>query len=199
MPFGGATHPVSGKVSVQVIRPEHTDGMAVPVAVFTGPIGVGKTTIATHAGRLLSERNLSHAVMDLPAIGNSWPRSDDDPWNEVVTHANLAACWANFAQRGVERLILSRVLEARSVATRIEEAVPGAAVQVVLLSAPLADIEDRIRRREPQEAADWYLDGARVLVETFATAGVEDVVVDTTPPRSATAIASEALSLLGWI
>ena len=173
--------------------------MPVPVALFTGPIGVGKTTIAIHAGRLLRERDLSHAVIDQPSVGNSWPRSEQDPWNEDVTHANLAACWANFAARGADRLILSRVLEARSVARRIEEAVPGADIQVVLLSAPLAAIEDRIRRREPPEAAAWDLDGARALAETFATAGVEDIAVDTTPPRSATAIASEALSRLGWV
>ena len=34
----------------------------------------------------------------------------DDPWNERVSHRNLACMRANFRQAGADRLILVRVL-----------------------------------------------------------------------------------------
>jgi hypothetical protein len=64
---------------------------SVPVLLITGPVGVGKSTIAAQAGWLLREADVPHAVVDLPWIGQCWPVPAGDPWNERLSHRNLAS------------------------------------------------------------------------------------------------------------
>ncbi len=61
--------------------------------------------------------------------------------------ATLPCMWVNFRAVGAERLIISRVLEARSLISHITDAVPGTDVVVVRLRAPLDVVEARIRDR----------------------------------------------------
>lgn len=98
---------------------------SVPVLVITGPVGVGKSTVAAEAARLLREANVPHALVDLAWIEQCWPVPADDPSNERLTHRNLDCMWANFRQAGADRLFLVRVLEARSLLRPVAEAGAG--------------------------------------------------------------------------
>ena len=120
---------------------------SVPVLLITGPVGVGKSTVAAQAAWLLREANVPHALVDLVWIEQCWPVPADDPWNERLSHRNLAGMWLNFRQAGADRLILVRVLEDRSLLRHVAEAVPGAEITVVRLRAPLAMLHARIRSR----------------------------------------------------
>jgi hypothetical protein len=95
----------------------------VPVLLVTGVVGVGKTAVIAEASRLLRQAGISHAMIDLAVIGGCWPTPPDDRWNEELIHRNLACMWANFQQAGASRLLLCRVLEARSLLTRITQSV----------------------------------------------------------------------------
>jgi DNA polymerase III delta prime subunit len=95
--------------------------VSVPVLLITGPVGVGKTTVAAEAARLLREADIAHALVDLAWIEQCWPVSADDSWNERLTHRNLPCMWANFQQAGAARLIVVRVLETRSLLQRVAE------------------------------------------------------------------------------
>jgi hypothetical protein len=128
---------------------------SVPVLLITGPVGVGKSTVAAQAAWLLREANVPHALVDLAWIEQCWPVPADDPWNERLSHRNLASLWANFREAGADRLILVRVLEARSLLRRVAEAVPGAEITVVRLRAPLAVLHTRIRSREASDPG-WF-------------------------------------------
>jgi hypothetical protein len=169
----------------------------VPVLVITGPVGVGKSTIANEAAWLLRQADVPHALVDLDRIEQCWPVPADDPWNERVSHRNLACMWANFRQAGADRLILVRVLEARSLLRRVTEAVPGAQVTVVRLRAPLAVLHERIRSREASDPA-WFLGAATHTAEVFEQARVEDHLVDN-ENRPATVVAEEVLHRVGWL
>jgi hypothetical protein len=169
----------------------------VPVLVITGPVGVGKSTIANEAAWLLRQADVPHALVDLDRIEQCWPVPADDPWNERVSHRNLACMWANFRQAGADRLILVRVLEARSLLRRVTEAVPGAQFTVVRLRAPLAVIHERIRSREASDP-DWFLGAATHTAEVFEQAQVEDHLVDN-ENRPATEVAEEVLHRVGWL
>ena len=169
--------------------------------LLTGPVGVGKSTVAREASRLLAEANIAHALVDLPGIGSCWPRPADDPWNERLIHRNLACMWANFQRSGAERLLLCRVLEARSLLRHIRQAVPGADFSVVGLRAPLPILHARIAAREAGRDAsqiDWYRNAAAVLVDRLENALVEDHCIDNVD-RPVDEVAAEALRLVGWL
>jgi hypothetical protein len=169
----------------------------VPVLVITGPVGVGKSTIAVQAATLLREADIPHGLVDLDWIEQCWPVPADDPENERVSHRNLACMWANFRQAGADRLILARGLEDRSPLRRVTKAVPGAQITVVRLRAPLAVLHERIRSREASDPS-WFLDAAIHSAQVLAQAEFEDHLVDN-ENRPATVVAGEVLSRVGWL
>jgi chloramphenicol 3-O-phosphotransferase len=166
------------------------------VLLLTGATASGKSTIAAEASRLLREARVPHAFVDLARIGSSWPVPEDDPWNERLVHRNLACIWTNFRAAGAQRLLLCRVLEARSLLRHVVEAVPGAEVTVIRLRAPLPVLQARIRAREAADPA-WYLEAAAYLVDALERAPVEDFCVENVD-RPAYEVAAEALRLAGW-
>jgi hypothetical protein len=167
------------------------------VLLVTGPVGVGKSSVAAAAALLLREAGVPHALVDLAGIGAAWPVPDDDPWHERLIHRNLACVWANFRNAGADRLILARVLEHRSLRRPIMEAVPGAAITVVRLQAPLAAVQARIRHREAGDPG-WFLRAAAHTAAALERAGVEDHLVDC-QDRSVLEVAQEVLRLAGWV
>jgi len=169
----------------------------VPVLLVTGPVGVGKTVVTGEAARLLSEAGIPHAMADLAVIGACWPPPADDRWNEELIHANLACMWENFRRTGARRLLLCRVLEARSLLGRVAEAVPGADVTVVRLRAPWELVRARIVAREAGRDPQWYLDTADYLFDRLEHAGVEDHVVDN-GDRPVAQVAADVLHAAGW-
>lgn len=173
-------------------------GDIVPVLLVSGPVGVGKTTVAQEASWLLGKAQVPHALVDLAWLGVCWPPPHDDPWNERLAHRNLACMWSNFRAAGAERLLVCRVLEARSLLRRIVEAVPGADITVIGLRAPLDVLHARIRAREAGRNAGWYLDAATYLAQKLERSPVEDYCIDTVE-RVARDVAREALRLAGWL
>lgn len=169
----------------------------IPVLLLTGPVGVGKSTVASEAARLLRDAAVPHALVDLAGIGTCWPAPADDLWNERLTHRNLACMWSNFQRAGADRLILARVLEHRSLLRPILEAVPGTAVTVVRLQAPLAVLQARIRARQASDPG-WFLEAAAHTAQVLERARVEDHLVDTAD-RPAGEVAEEVLRLVGWL
>jgi hypothetical protein len=168
----------------------------VPVLVITGPVGVGKSTVGGEAFRLLREAGIPSAFVDLAALGGGWPSPPDDPWNERLIHANLACIWPNFQRAGAGRLVLCRVLEARSLLRHVEAAVPGAQIVVVGLRAGLELLHSRVRAREAADPS-WYLEAATYLAEKLEHAAVEDHTVGN-EHRSPTEVAREVLRVAGW-
>jgi adenylylsulfate kinase-like enzyme len=168
----------------------------VPVLLVTGPVGVGKTSTAEAMSNLLTDQGIRHAYVDLPQISRVFPERAEDPWNEEVGHRNLACMWRNFQAAGAGRLVVSRVLEDRSLIRRIEVAVPGADVVVVRLQAPLAVVEERIRGRDPEHPG-WFLEAAAYLVPAMDAQRVEDHLV-ANATLSIDETAREALRVAGW-
>jgi hypothetical protein len=107
------------------------------------------------------------------------------------------AVWSNFVAVGASRLLLSALVEQRSDLSLISEAIPGAAITVVRLHAPLSALEQRILLREPA-APEGDLDGARWWTQHFDEVPVEDYVVET-ENRPVGEIAREVLRLVDWL
>ena len=168
----------------------------VPVLLVTGPVGVGKSVVLHEADSLLIETGVQHASVELEEIARCWTEASATARASFVSQ-NLAALWTNFALAGVTRLLLSGLVQRRSEAQRISEAVPGARLTVVRLHAPLAVLEARIRLREPG-SPDGELDGARWWTMHFQAEHPEDHVVES-DQRRPREIAGEVLRLAGWL
>lgn len=100
--------------------PEH-----IPVLVVTGPVGVGKTTVATEISALLADAGIPHACGDMDGLRDAWPAPPDDRFNTALGLRNLAAIWRNFQAAGAQRLILADVVERlaryETIRTRMEQ------------------------------------------------------------------------------
>jgi chloramphenicol 3-O-phosphotransferase len=103
----------------------------------------------------------------------------------------------NFIAVGASRLLLSALVEQRSDLRLVSEAIPGAAITVVRLHAPLSALEQRIRQREPA-GPEGELVGARWWTQHFSEARVEDYVVET-ENQPVDEIAREVLRLADWL
>jgi len=84
--------------------------MAVPTLLITGPIGAGKTAVAGEVSRLLERNGAAHAMVDVDALGQSFPRPANDRFHHRLALRNLAAVWSNCRKAGARRLILARAV-----------------------------------------------------------------------------------------
>jgi hypothetical protein len=178
--------------------PEYIRAVAVPTLLVTGPVGVGKTTVAFEMIDVLEERDIAHAFFDVDGLTYFHPKPSDDRFGERFALDALAALFPQLQERGVQRLILARVLWERDSLSSYEQAIPGAEITVIRLTAPLAVIEDRIRRREIGAGRDWHLARAAELDAHWRAHPVEDLLVET-GSRDIRAIAEEILQKVGWI
>jgi predicted kinase len=169
----------------------------VPVLFVTGPIGVGKTAVLHQADELLVEARVSHATVELEEIAGCWPSVMESSRLELV-YKNLTALWANFAAVGASRLLLSGLLEQRPQLHLVSKAVPGAAIILVRLHAPLSVLEQRIRLREP-ESPLGEIDGARWWTRHFAQVRLDEDHLVETDGRTVREVALDVLRLAGWL
>jgi len=168
------------------------------VLIISGPVGVGKTSVAHEMFDHLSERDIAHAVIDLDALGICWPFGEGDPHNERMALRNLSAIWANFAANGVDRAVIARVVEDRAGLTAYEEAIPGAEIQVCRLTAGVDVLRERVGRRELGSSYESLVRRSAELAESLERSGPTDFTVGT-DGRGLTEIALEALTKARWI
>jgi adenylylsulfate kinase-like enzyme len=169
----------------------------VPVVVITGPVGVGKTTVAYEVSALLGRAAVAHALVDLDGLRSCYPAPAGDRFNTALGLRNLAVVWANFRAAGAGRLILVDVVESRDQLDEYRTAVPGAAIVVVRLRAAVGALAERVRRREAGAGLDWHLDRAAELAAQMERDRVEDLVVET-DERAAVEVAREVMERIGW-
>jgi predicted kinase len=170
---------------------------AVPVLLITGPVGVGKTTVAGEVSALLARAGVAHALVDIDGLSECYPAPPDDPFNEALALRNLAAVWANYRAAGAGRLVLARVLESRDDLERYRAAVPGAVIQVVRLRASVDTLTGRVRRREAGAGLAWHVARAAELAAQMDRDRVEDAVIET-DGRPLADIARDVLARAGW-
>jgi hypothetical protein len=90
------------------------------------------------------------------------------------------------------------VLENRHQLDGYREAVAGAEITVVRLTAPLGVIHARLCGRERGAGLDWHLERAAELDAQWRSAPVEDLLVQT-EGRTVRELANEILADAGWL
>lgn len=169
----------------------------IPALLITGPIGAGKTAVASEVSELLSGANVAHAMVDVDSLRECHPSPPHDPYNVELAMRNLAAVWRNYRAAGAGRLILADVLETREDLGRYREVVPGVSIQVVRLRAAPETLASRVRRRELGSALERHARRAAELAAQMERTRVEDVLVDT-DGKPVTEVAREVLVRTGW-
>ncbi len=173
--------------------------VTVPTIIVTGPVGVGKTTVAEEMGLLLLDAKIPHATVDFDHLTACYPRpAYDDRWGTKLGLMNLAALWKNYQSSGARRLLIARVIESRSDLDGFREAVPDADILVVRLRAAPETLQARVRQRGPGRGMEWHLHRAIELAPLMEAQQVEDVLIET-DGRDATTIARDILVRVGWL
>ncbi|MFJ5988375.1 AAA family ATPase [Lentzea sp. NPDC092896] len=150
--------------------------------LITGPVGVGKTTVAEAVAADLAAFGRPVAVVDLDWLSNCRPAPADDPFQLELQLRNLRAVARNYAKAGTQRLVLAGVVESRADRERYAEAV-GGELKVCRLKADLSVIHERLVARHHDEAElRWHLNRADELETLFASSSIEDFVTDANRP-----------------
>ena len=170
----------------------------VPLMVITGPVGVGKTSVAAAVSDLLDRVGVAHAMIDLDHLRWCSPSPTDDPFRLALGLRNLAAVWANYRAAGAARLILADVVESRAELAGYRTAVPGAAIVVVRLRASLPTIGRRLAGRDVGASLESHRQRAAELARQMERDRVEDLLVDT-EGKSAEEVAREVVTRGNWL
>ena len=161
--------------------------------LITGPVGVGKTTVAEAVGDRLAEAKVPHALIDLDWLSSCWPAPADDPFHFDLQLRNLEAVVRNYVAAGVHRVVLAGVVESRADRERYAEVI-GAKLDVCRLKADLSVLHQRLVRRHHDEAdLRWHLNRAEELEMLFAASWIEDFVVSADQP-----VAEVAQDVISW-
>ncbi|MDF2665221.1 MAG: adenylylsulfate kinase [Microbacterium sp.] len=165
------------------------------VIFIGGRSGVGKSTVAAEASRVLAAHGIRHAVIEGDNLDQAYP----EPWREGIALAerNLAAMWGAYRALGYHRLLFTNTVSI----TQVEglSAALGGEVRAhsVLLTSTDATAANRLARREWGPSLDEHIDRSG-----RAAAQLDAVTVDiriSTDGRAPDGIAREMLGGAGWL
>ena len=153
--------------------------ISVPVLLIIGPVGVGKTTVASEVSELLIGRGIPHALVDMDCLRDCHPRRVNDPFHMALGIKNLAAVWVNFQASGAKRLLIVDIVEARNDLEKYRAAIPGATIVLIRLKASLQTLLSRVERRQLWSGREWHVHRAVELAAQMDRDHLEDILVDT--------------------
>ncbi|GAA4524796.1 ATP-binding protein [Amycolatopsis samaneae] len=141
-----------------------------------GPSGVGKSTVAWEIFGELGRTGVDTVYVDVDQLGLCHPAPGDDPGNERLKAANLAAVGSVVRDAGARGLLVSGILETADAVRAYAERMPGIALTLCRLRAGERTLRDRITARgwQPQLA-----DAAVQHAESLDRAETGELRVDT--------------------
>lgn len=170
------------------------------VAVVTGTIGAGKSTVAALMSEILHERGIRHALIEVDWLGEVYPPPDDaNPYGNDLAMQMLATIWPQYLAAGITRAIVTMTLENKQELDDLIAAMDSPPATVVRL---LASPETRRRRIEDREFGylkEMFLEKTGEIEDQMNCFDLGDLVVTNDNDRSPLETAREALKGLGWV
>jgi predicted ABC-type ATPase len=160
--------------------------------LISGPVGVGKTTVAQEMSNQLAETGVAHTFVDLDALTYTYPRRDDDPYGQNLALKNLQAVWANAQIYYPRVLIIARVIETAAGALEIADTVNASECTIVRLEAQDETLLNRVHQREQGAGHAWHEARALELSQSLSETDFANLVLGT-DDRSVGDIANEII------
>lgn len=171
----------------------------VRVLVICGAAGTGKTSAAFEIGRVLQDLGIRHALIDTDELDRVWPQPEPVEALIDLSRRNLSAWWAGFSELGVRHLVLCGVMASVAQSERwIAEAVVGARISFVRLSATRTTREERLRRREIGSGFEVEMLSSDRAAAAADAHDPPDMVRVTTDAKEIGLVAREVLEVVGW-
>ncbi len=166
------------------------------ILLVTGPVGVGKSSVADEVFEILRRTSASVALINFDELTYASPRSKDDPYGTKLGLKNLSAIWPNYIEAGIDNFIIPYVVETKRDIDRFGASISGADVWVVRLAASIGVLRERLRNRPMGGSLEWHLNRAAELNDLYAASGIGDLVIDT-DNKTIRAIADEVIQSWG--
>nr|WP_025159158.1 AAA family ATPase [Leifsonia aquatica] len=164
------------------------------VIFIGGRSGVGKSSVAAEASRILAHADIRHAVIE----GDNLDQAHPEPWREGIDLAerNLAALWSNYRAIGYSRLIFTNTVSVLQMPSLVAALGPDVRPFGVLLTASDAAAAERLGRREIGSGLAEHIERSRSAAARLDEArSVHRVATD---GRTVADIAAEILAAAGW-
>ena len=163
--------------------------------IITGSMGAGKTTVLGEASDLLARRDMTHAAIDLDALGLAHLPSTS---KDAAMYQNLRSVCDNYASLGVKRILLARAIEDRAELEQCRSSVSATHTVICRLTAGVEVMRQRVQGRELGVLQRDYAARVAKLNVILDRARLEDFTV-TSDNRPPTEIALEMLVKARWI
>ena len=174
------------------------DQRAPSLILISGPVGVGKTSVAQEMSTLLVAQEIAHTFMDLDALTHTYPRPRDDTYGQTLALKNLQAVWSNAQASNPLLLVVARVIETKASARQIADAVAIDQFKIVQLSARDETLLERVRKREIGKDRAWHEARAIELARNLSETDFADLIIQTDDLKP-TEIAAELSQKLGLV
>jgi dephospho-CoA kinase len=164
------------------------------VIFIAGRSGVGKSSVAAEASRILARADIRHAVIEGDNLDQAYP----EPWRSGVDLAeqNLAAMWANYRAAGYSRVIFTNTVSVLQIPSLVAALGTETRAFGVLLTASDATAAERLGQREIGTALAEHIERSKIAAATLDAA--TDVYRVATDQRSVADIARDILAAAGW-
>jgi shikimate kinase len=167
--------------------------MTVPTIFITGPVGVGKTIVASDVSWIAEAAGIPHGGIDVDGV--TWMHPNPPP---TLAYENVRAVWDSYHRAGATHLVLAQVIYSRDDLAAFDRAIPDGEITVFRLRAELETLLRRVTERErggPGQAI--HRRQAKELFHQMEQVRVEDHLIET-DERTAYEVASEIFNLAGW-
>ncbi|MFD9889261.1 AAA family ATPase [Amycolatopsis sp. NPDC059027] len=165
-----------------------------PLLWLHGPSGVGKSTVAWEIFAELGRSGPRTAYADIDQLALCYPADGDDPGNDRLKAANLAAVWPILREAGARCLVVSGILDTADAVRAYVDRLPGVALTSCRLRADEAELRNRIVTRGWQTQ---LADAAVRHAEALDRADIGELCVDT-GGLSAVDVARLVRAKTGW-
>ncbi len=168
------------------------------ILLISGPVGVGKTTVAEEVSEVLEARGIAHTYIDFDQLRYTYPRIPEDPWSNQLGLQNLGSIWKNCFARGAKNLVISTVVEEQLFIDQLMATIPGSNIQTFQLIARPDTLVSRVSKREIGSGLEWHTNRSLELLGILQQEHVPCDQLISTDDRTVIDLAEDIASRITW-